>query len=396
MPPPETGAHLHLDPIGGVAGDMILAALLDARPDLEGRLAEALRLIGLPGRISVGRVEGEDRHFRGSRLRIEGIEEVAPPGHTARELLDRIAGSSLPGAVRDRAHDMLLRLSRAEARVHGIPVEEVHFHEIASWDTLIDLVGAATLVEAMGVIGVSVAPLPLGRGRVASDHGALPVPAPATAELLMGLEIVDDGVPGERVTPTGAAILAHLQPAAQMPRAGRLRHVGVGLGTRRMRDIANMLRVLVLSADGASAREDVVGVIRFEVDDQTGEELAVALDALRAGEGVLDVCCWPAFGKKGRIATAVQVLCEPQAMVGVSVACLLQTSTIGLRRAIERRTVLPRESLRADTEAGPVAVKRVERPGGIMTLKAEANDLAALGEDLVTRRRLRRQAEEGR
>lgn len=386
MPPRR---HLHLDPVGGIAGDMLAAALLDAAPELQPAVDRALAALGLPPTVTARAVAGANAGIRGSRLAIEGTDGIAPPAADASALRQHLAEADLPGPVRARALDILDRLTAAEAKVHGIPVEEVHFHELASWDTLIDVAAAATLVEGLGIASCSTAPLPLGGGRIRSAHGLLPVPAPATAELIRGLPVHDDGIQGERVTPTGAAILAHLRPG---PRAvGTLQATGIGLGTRQLPGLPNMLRALLVTPDAEAT--DMVGVLRFEVDDQTGEELAAGLDRVRAVAGVLDVCAWPVTGKKGRLAVAVQVLCAPAAIDEATVACFAQTSTIGLRTRLERRAVLPRSEATVETDAGPVRIKRVERLGGT-TAKAEADDLAAASPDLAARRALQRRAED--
>ena len=304
---PDGERHLHLDPVGGIAGDMFAAALLDLAPDFDP--ASVLDAIGLPAAIRVRREAAKDQGFAGSRLGITG--EAPAPAIGATELLALVTASSLPVPVRARTLDMLGRLAEAEAAVHGLTVAEVHFHELASWDTLIDLSLAAGLIELLQISSSSIGPLPLGGGTIESAHGALPVPAPATAQLLRGFRFVDDGVAGERVTPTGAAILAHLRLAPTVPASARLLAAGAGFGTRRLMGRANQLRALLferlVDADGA----DRVALIRFEIDDQTGEDLAIGLDAIRACDGVLDVVAWPVFGKKGRIANAVQILRNP-------------------------------------------------------------------------------------
>jgi uncharacterized protein (DUF111 family) len=249
----------------------------------------------------------------------------------------------------------------------------VHFHELADWDSFADVVAAAWLIDRLAVESWSCGPLPLGSGRVRGTHGVLPVPAPATALLLEGLPVIDDGIGGERVTPTGAAILKHLQPA---PHAGegRIARAGMGFGTRLLDGVPNLLRALVLAPAEVGGVERV-GVLRFEIDDQTPEDLAIALDRLRVLSKVRDVCLWPAIGKKGRMMMAVQVLCAPEAVQEVAAACLAETATIGLRWRIEQRRILAREA----AESANVRVKRVRRPDGRVTAKAEAGDIAAAG-----------------
>jgi pyridinium-3,5-bisthiocarboxylic acid mononucleotide nickel chelatase len=241
-------------------------------------------------------------------------------------------------------------------------------------------------VEQAGAPSRSTSPLPLGRGRVATAHGPLPVPAPATAVLLQGLPVHDDGIPGERVTPTGAAILRHLAPAAAPAGTMRLAATGHGFGTRVLDGVPNLLRVLALADAGDATTADRVGVVRFEVDDQTPEDLATALDRLRALPPVRDACQWPVAGKKGRLAAAVQVLCDPAALDAVLDACLSETATIGLRWRVESRRTLRREDL--------PGAKRVRRPDGAATVKADADPLAAAG-GYAARADLRRRIEQG-
>ena len=365
---PDGGRHLHLDPVGGVAGDMFAAALLDLAPGFDPAII--LEAIGLPATLRVRHERTTDRGFIGSRLVIDG--EAAPPAIAATELLALIDTSALPIPVGARALDMLKRLAEAEAAVHGLALAEVHFHELASWDTLIDISLAAAFIEWLAISSSSIGPLPIGGGTIESAHGILPIPAPATARLLRGFRFVDDGVAGERVTPTGAAILAHLEPASTVPPSARLLAIGAGFGTRRLPDRANQLRAMLLEPMTGSAEVDHVARIRFEIDDQTGEDLAIGLDAMRAMDGVIDIVAWPVFGKKGRIANAVQILAEPAALHRIIDACFIQTTTIGLRHELVARSVLPRTEMLI----GDLPTKEVIRPGGLRTRKIEADALA--------------------
>jgi uncharacterized protein (DUF111 family) len=230
--------------------------------------------------------------------------------------------------------------------------------------------------------------LPLGGGQVRTAHGMLPVPAPATSALLAGYDWHDDGLAGERVTPTGAAILRHLvAPGACGKRAvtGRLLGVGAGAGTRTLPGKPNIVRALVFEPTeapfAADIDADVVTVHEFDVDDMTGEEIALAADRLRAVAGILDVSLASRVGKKGRLATEFRVLAQPAAATGVAQACFTETSTLGLRVREERRHVLRRTEVA--TAAG-VSVKLAQRPGGVTTGKAAHDDLAS--ESLDARR----------
>ncbi len=394
--PPEAPVHLHLDPLGGVAGDMLVAALVHGRPELEVAVLGQLRRSGLPDRCRIGFRADRRGGIFGLRFSVE--VEDAPASGTLREILERIAGSAMDEAVKRRASAIYRRLGEAEAAVHGVPPESVHFHEIADWDSYADIVAAAGAIEALGTATWSVGPLPLGSGTVRTRHGELPVPAPATARLLRGFAVRDDGLPGERVTPTGAAILAELAPAPRPPsRPLRLLAAGHGLGTRDLPGKPNLLRVLVMAAGEAAEAEretgERVAVLRFEVDDQTAEDLALGLARLRSLNGVLDVCQWPVVGKAGRLASAVQVLCAPGASEAVAEACLAETTTLGVRIETVERRVLARETVVIEAKGRTVRVKRARRPDGSRTAKAELADVGAAGGDAAARARLRREAE---
>lgn len=415
--------RLHLDAVGGVAGDMFVAALLDLAPDCaEGAIA-ATRAAGLDPSVRVAfepfddgvlcgsrfvvTLPAEDTHVHGHAAahshahphghgREHAHEHVpyehAPHGHIAwSELRARLAAAPLSSPVRERAIAIFAGLAEAEARVHGRPVDTVSFHEVGAWDSIADIVAAAFLIEELGATAWSCGPLPIGSGRVRTAHGLLPVPAPATVLLLEGLSCFDDGLPGERITPTGAAILRHLAPHAGIGATPRvLSRTGYGFGTRRLPGLSNVLRVLAFAE--ASACEgiavDEITTLAFEVDDQTPEDLAVGLERLRAVPGVIDVVQGTVIGKQGRQSAAVRVLAAPADSDAVAAACFRETATLGVRLARTERRVLTREALPA---VDGVRVKRAQRPGAT-TLKAEISDLAQVG-DRAARERLRRAAE---
>lgn len=388
--------HLHLDPVGGIAGDMFAAALLDAWPEHAGPLGAALGALDLPPGVAASAERFDDGTLAGRRFLVSPPERDAH--HRAfREIRAMLLGSALDAAVARRAVAIFAVLAEAEGQVHGVPAEDVSFHEVGAWDSIVDVVAAAFLVEALGPCTWSVAPVPIGSGRVRTAHGELPVPPPATALLLRGFPVHDDGRPGERTTPTGAAILRHLAPGLGMPRgAFAMGRVGHGFGTKRFKGISNMLRVAAfepLPAREAPAGRDEVGVIRFEVDDQTGEDLATGLERLRAMPGVIDALQSPAFGKKGRMVAQVQVLARIAEVEAVAAACLAETSTLGVRIERAERRILDRESAtRPDGAGGAVRVKTATRPGGARTAKAEMDDVAAAG-DHAARMALRRRVE---
>ena len=371
--------HIHLDPLGGIAGDMFAAAMLDAFPALEAealRLAEALA--GALGASATGITldRAPVGGFAGARLVVDAPSEPVHRG--LRDLVGAFeATERMTRGAREHARAIAHRLAEAEAAVHGIDVERVHFHEVGAVDSAIDMALAGHLVDAVGASGWSVGPLPLGGGTVRAAHGVLPVPAPATALLMRGFAVHDDGLAGERVTPTGMAILAHLRDMMAERPAGVLRATGTGHGTRSLPDRPNALRALVIepspeAATGPTgARVEPIAALGFEIDDQTGEDLATGLDAVRAVPGVLDATHMPAMGKKGRMVAAVRVLCRPDAVDVACRAIFEQTTTLGVRESTLRRHVLAREAGRVEG----VRVKRAARPGGA-TIKPEADDIA--------------------
>ncbi len=224
--------------------------------------------------------------------------------------------------------------------MHGVPADAVAFHEVGAIDSIADIVAAAAIIAAIGPARWTIASVPIGGGTIRTAHGIMPVPAPATALLLEGFALHDDGVSGERVTPTGAAILRYLRCDTADAAGGTLRRSGYGFGTRRLPGISNCLRALVFDTHEAKAvaghRE--LAVISFEVDDQSGEDLATGLDRVRAAPGVHDVVQMPAFGKKSRLAVHVQVLTRPDTLDDVVRLCFQETTTIGLRTHLVQGT----------------------------------------------------------
>lgn len=373
--------HVHLDPLGGIAGDMFVAAILDAFPERAGGLDTALETAGLGRFGSLAREPYHDGTLAGSRVVVRGPAEPHPHRSwaTIRELLER---ADLESDVRERALDIFARLARAEGTVHGRDPEDVTFHEVGAWDSILDIVASAWLIESIGADSWSCTPVPLGSGRIDTAHGPIPVPAPATALLLTGVPCVRDGIPGERVTPTGAAILRHLDPSFGVGAATAvLRRTGSGFGSRPLAGVSNVLRVLIFSeAPSAGDRPpERVAVCEFEIDDQTPEDLAVALDRLRLAAGVVDVVQAPVVGKKGRLATHIRLLARPESLDAVFDACFAETSTLGVRWHVVERAVLAR-SVRVETREGrDIRVKAAMRPDGGVTEKADIADLADAG-----------------
>ncbi len=381
------GRHIHLDPLGGIAGDMMLAALLDARPDLVKPASEFAATIR-PG-LALHLVETKDKGLRGRRVSFDLPDKTRGPRGYG-DYCELFRDVAPDGRMADRALDILRRLAEAEARVHGVPVEKVHFHEISDWDSVADILLTAFALDRMGIGSASTGPVPMGAGRIETEHGTMPVPAPATLELLRVVEVIDDGRIGERVTPTGAAILAHLRPS-RMPSGARLATAGYGLGSRSLEGMANALRVSLWDVVASDPDRDRVVVIAFHVDDQTPEDLAVALERLRAREDVLDVLQLTALRKKGRTVARLEVICREDCADAVAEACFGETTTIGLRMHVEQRLLLPRSESVVDVHGSKVRVKCSHRPDGTVIEKPENDDIRNAG-DRDSRNRLRQDA----
>jgi uncharacterized protein (TIGR00299 family) protein len=425
--------HIHFDVVGGIAGDIFAAGMVDAFPKLKDAVLRNTSAV-LPAACGKPAFsEGKSGAIRALRFALGGgdvkshkasrqhahehhhehrhhhhgsddhghdtlhheVDHHHDHHHGAGsylEIVHLIEAADLPPNVRAHALGILRLLAEVEAHIHQVEIGKVHFHEIAGWDSIVDVVAAGTIIAALDGARWSVSPLPLGGGLIQTQHGLLPVPAPATAALLKDFEWRNDGVLGERITPTGAAILKHLidMPTTQLPQ-GRLMATGIGAGTREFDQLPNILRVLVFEV-GAQAENMVVATISFDVDDMTGEEIQVASDRLRQATGVVDVTTGQRTGKKGRIATSFRVLVQPDRLDEINRLIFSETSTIGLRWHLEQRACLFRKPDAVSHGDSALRVKEVERPDGSLSRKTESDDVASYP-GLENRRALKLKAE---
>jgi uncharacterized protein (TIGR00299 family) protein len=396
--------EVHLDLVGGLAGDMFIAALLDAYPEHEPAVTAAIQTVCTDIPVACALRAFKDAVLQGRQFGVSAVSPThartpfMPAAHTHSHtswahIRRRLEEAGLPPAVSVHAIGIFELLAEAEAWVHGIEVEQVSFHEVGAWDSIADIVGAAAIIDALGVGYWSSSPVPLGSGRVTTEHGVLPVPAPATARLLTGMTLIDDGVGGERVTPTGAAILRYLCPPHALGSPSRIRKLiasGTGFGTRRLAGLSNHVRVLCFEPALEAPAQRRIEVLEFEIDDQSAEDLAAGLDRLRKHDGVLDVTQSPVFGKKGRIMIHVQVLARAAKVEAVIDACFRETTTLGLRQRSVRGIGLERHIKEVQIEGRGLRVKVAKRPGGC-TAKVESDDL--LSQSQAGRSALRRRAE---
>jgi uncharacterized protein (TIGR00299 family) protein len=368
---------------------MTIGALLDAGAPKIGlpRLQEALGMLRVGGyrlryeRVRVGALaagsfdvllehgSGHDPGHTPSHHVAHGPHRTWP---AIRSLIEGAGERGLGAGVVERALAVFRALAEAEAAAHGIAVEDVHFHEVGAVDAIVDIVGAAWCLDELGVERCFVGPLPGGRsGYVQTEHGPLPIPAPATVRLLEGFDVIPNDGEGELVTPTGAAILRALaRPIRPMM---TLVASGTGAGTKRWSDRPNVLRVFLGEASPDTDREIVV--LETDLDDTTPAALGFAADRLRAA-GAIDVTVTPVDMKKGRSGFRLTVLTDPTNMEMFARIVLEETTSIGVRFRSMGRFVLPRRIELVTTTYGTMAVKVAVRPSGRETAEPEFDDVA--------------------
>ena len=378
---------LLIEPFGGLAGDMFLAGLLDlGDPRFELRQLEQLAEALVPGECRLVATEVQRGGLRGTRLEVVTPESAEAPHRHLAELVALLEGAALPPAVFARARAVLERIAVAEGRVHGIDKHAVHFHEVGAVDTLIDVAGAALALELLGVTRVFSTPPLAGEGTLHCAHGELPVPAPGTAEIARGMPLVLGGGPGERLTPTGAALLAEFVDAFELPGVFRAERLGTGAGTRDpQQGPANLCRIqlgesLQSSPAGTATASATVTLLEFNLDDTTGEEIGFCVGELRAA-GALEVWTAAVQMKQDRPGVIVSALVRPGGERALERVAFEHTPTLGVRRSTWQRTECERDSFEVELAGEVVRIKRRLRPGstgalGPADLSPEYQDLA--------------------
>ena len=340
----------YLDTSSGIAGDMMLAALVDAGADRD-YLTGQLRSLGLP-EVQLDFSETQRHCFRGLRLDVRH-----PPEHAHRHLADieaMLQDSRLVPREKEMALRLFRKLAAAEARVHGTSLEEVHFHEVGAIDSIVDIVGIAIALCQLNVSRLVASPTPTGCGTIRIAHGTVSVPAPATAELLRGVPIRSSTIPAELTTPTGAAILSVLVDSFGPLPDIQISRIGYGAGHRDLQQQANLLRILIgipLAQSG-----DEVCLLETNVDDATGEQLGFAIEQLWQA-GALDVFTTAIGMKKNRPATLVSVVCHPAQREALEDTLFQHTGSLGIRRARMSRRKLHREITQVTTPVGEIRIK---------------------------------------
>ncbi len=379
----------HFDCFSGASGDMVLGAVIDAGVPADA-IRGALDSLGLPIKLEVERV------IRCGFAAIKATVEAADQ-EDYRFLPDVeaiIAKGALTPRQRELATTIFRKLAAAEAAVHGMPVERVHFHEVGALDSIADILGAAVGLDLLGVEKFTSSPVPTGTGTVKAAHGLMPVPTPGTLELLRGVPLAPSKVEFELTTPTGAAILTTVVSEYTATPVMTVERVGHGAGTKDFLDRPNILRLMVGTANGPSQRAghaqrpngepagetDTVVVLETNLDDVAPEVIGYCTERLFAA-GALDVFVVQGQMKKGRPGFMLSVICEPAKAADLEAVLFRETATFGVRRHTAERSKLNREAVTVETPWGPVRAKRGWRADGFEVVTPEYDDCARVARE---------------
>lgn len=358
----------YIDAFSGIAGDMLVGALADAGADREA-ISRALESFAIGAAIGWERV-----HRRGvSALKFRVASNEPPKHRHLSGILKLIHAAELPEAVKAKAERVFRVLGEAESAIHGVSIEKVHFHEVGAVDSICDIVGACLALDLLGVEAIFCSPINVGSGTVNTEHGVLPVPAPATAALLRNKPIYSRGPALELTTPTGAAVVAALACDFGAMPPMRVEAIGYGAGDRDFAEHANVTRVMIGETSGA-AEATTVSVIEANIDDASPQLIAYAVERLFEA-GALDAMVIPAQMKKGRPGVLIQAIAAPGKREELAAILFRETTTLGVRFYTAERRVQAREWVEVETPHGKVRVKAGEE--GFAPEYEDARRLAA-------------------
>ena len=362
----------YFDCCAGISGDMVLGALVDSGLDVS-ILRRELAKLHL-GDYSISASKDERHHITGTNIKVRFKES----GHhrTFKEIKNIINKSRLTTKVKVLSTSIFENLAKAEAKVHGCRVDDVHFHEVGAIDSIVDIVGTAIGIEKLGIGQVYASPLPLGSGWVKTSHGRMPVPAPATLELLKGVPVASSLTASELTTPTGAAIIKTLSLSfGNMPHM-EIEGTGYGIGDRSFKEIPNILRLIIGKRTGNTERLIIVETNMDDMNPQIYEYLMSRLFK----NGALDVFLMPIQMKKGRPAILLKVLCSENKKGNIIDTIFEETTTIGVRTYEVERHCLERRIENVSTPYGKVRVKVAERNGKVLNIQPEYEDCKEIAE----------------
>ncbi|HEX5081849.1 MAG TPA: nickel pincer cofactor biosynthesis protein LarC [Blastocatellia bacterium] len=382
---------LYLDCFAGASGDMLVGAMLDCGLDFESLRSELLKL-GVEGyELSLNRVDRSGISAAKFDVHLTAAAHSHDHHHdhhhshshhrSLSEIKKIISSSNLREWVKGRAQTIFQRIGEAESKIHGIPVESVHFHEVGAIDSIVDIVGACVAFDALKIERIISSPLHVGSGTFQCAHGTYPVPGPATAELLKGVPIYSKDVEGELVTPTGAAIISTLAESYGPAPMMRIEKIGYGAGTRDYPKFPNALRAIIgeLEED-ADRTPTTVTVIEANIDDLNAQVFGYLMEKALAA-GALDIFYTPAQMKKNRPGVLLTLLCEPADRERMCDLIFRETTTLGVRYRNEHREILTREFVTVETEYGPIRIKISRaKDGRVMNASPEFEDCRAAAE----------------
>ncbi|OPY73046.1 MAG: hypothetical protein A4E62_00660 [Syntrophorhabdus sp. PtaU1.Bin002] len=358
---------LYIDPIFGISGDMMISAFLDAGMPFDelDKFLKALP-VNLP---SIEAVRKQHGIIEGTHLDIAHSDV-----HLSVTEMERLIGDlSIEPTIKTDAMAMLRILVEAEAKVHGVPRNQVHFHELSHVDTLIDLLSVARGMHYFGIEKVYCGPIPMGRGTIRTSHGVLPNPPPATVEILSGYKLLFFNEPVELTTPTGATIIRHYVKDKAPAPAFTIQGIGYGVGSYES-DKPDILRIFVGHSDDPSHEEEV-WLVEVDLDDMQMEYVGAVADRIRQA-GALDVLYFPVYMKKGRIGTRISVTAPIATLQQLIDTVFAETTTFGVRLRREQRHVLRREEKNIQTSWGPVRLKNgYDRKGNLIKTHIEFDDV---------------------
>jgi pyridinium-3,5-bisthiocarboxylic acid mononucleotide nickel chelatase len=349
----------YLDCFSGISGDMFVGALLDAGLPFS-ELQKALNTLPIEGYHLETRRE-ERNHLFGTRFLVK-MDKEQEMHRGLGDIRKIIQAGKLPRDVQEKSIRIFESLAREEAVIHECPIEEIHFHEVGAVDSILDIVGTVFGIHFLGIQALHVSALPLGSGFVDTEHGRIPVPAPATLALLKGLPVYGSGVPYELVTPTGAALVKGIAVSYGTLPPMVVDRVGYGVGSRSLSDRPNLVR-LVVGRDQSAGHLETVLILEANLDDTNPEWLGFMMDRLFQA-GALDVFFSAVQMKKNRPGTAVQVIARPETKDLLTEVLFSESTTLGVRLRFAERRVLERSTAEIDSPWGKLQVKKVRRPDG--------------------------------
>ncbi|MDP1919330.1 MAG: nickel pincer cofactor biosynthesis protein LarC [Myxococcales bacterium] len=368
-----TARVLYLEPVGGIAGDMFLAAAIDLGVEVSA-LEGPLRSLGVPGwKFALSR---QERHaITGTHLDVVLDEKEEHPHRSYRDIDALITKSALPERAKEVALAIFKNIGEVEAKVHGTTLDAIHFHEVGGVDSIVDICGAALALHLLGWPEVFTTPPPLGSGTIRIAHGTVPIPVPATLELLKDRPVRFEGK-GELTTPTGAAILKTVATFTQPPELV-VERIGYGVGTKDWPDRANVLRASI--GRRSSDTTSLLTVLECNLDDASPQLVGSLLETLMS-RGALDVWVTPVLMKKSRPGQVLSVLCDAAKRTGLLDTLLLESTSLGVRETHVSRIALERRFETVTTPYGPVQVKLGLRDGKVVNVAPEFEDCRAIAE----------------